>query len=189
MKCEVCRVEVNDLEVEQHNESITHQYNEYKFLEELVAKDEETREELNDFRRLKKFFEENKIFSCGKTYFDGCNCNDGSLTELLAQEKCCYNEYRNKKTNDEDFSIEPKDTEPYKYIECDMCYKKFYDKGQKLKPIYALNTHRKICKQAQTRKQITYILEHFKTFRHVRSAEERIYVENIYNLCKEYDND
>ena len=68
-----------------------------------------------------------------------------------------------------------------------MCSKKFYDKGQKLKPIYALNTHKKICKQAQTRKQITYILEHFKTFRHVRSTEERIYVENIYNLCREYD--
>ena len=190
MKCEYCSVEVSDIELEQHNESVTHQHNEYKLLEKAVEMNVETREDLFDYRRLKKLFDENKIFSCGKTYFDGCNCNDGSLIEILAQEKCCYNEFRNKKNINEDFFIEAdkhSNHEPYKYIECDMCSKKFYDKGQKLKPIYALNTHKKICKQAQTRKQITYILEHFKTFRHVRSTEERIYVENIYNLCREYD--
>ena len=186
MKCELCSVVVNDLEVEQHEESVTHQYKLYKFLEDLVAKNEENSYELNDYRRLKKHFEGTKIFCCGKTFFDGCNCNEGTLMEVLAQEKCCYDEFKNNKLIVEVDDCE-QEQQPYKYIECNMCSKKFYDKGQKLKPIYALNNHKKICKQAQTRKQITYILEHFKTFRNVRSEEERSYIENIYNLCKEYD--
>ena len=62
MKCICCNVEVSDLEIDQHNESGTHQHNEYKFLEDLSSKNEETKDELNDYRRLKKLFDENKIF-------------------------------------------------------------------------------------------------------------------------------
>ena len=36
MKCEYCSVEVSDIELEQHNESVTHQHNEYKLLEKAV---------------------------------------------------------------------------------------------------------------------------------------------------------
>lgn len=188
MKCECCNVEVDENDKEKHDESITHRYNEYNFLKELVENNDNNadQEEIFDYRRLKKFFEETHTFNCGKSFFDdaNCHCHAGSLADVIQQERLCYKEFNKEKIIDKNIEEKP---EPFKFIACDLCGKKFYDKGQKLKPIYALNNHRKTCKQVQTKKQIAYILDHFKTFRYVRSDGERDYVKQIYDMVKQYD--
>jgi len=37
-------------------------------------------------------------------------------------------------------------------VRCDICYKIFYDKGQKLKPKYALTHHQKTCREITPKK-------------------------------------
>tara|TARA_R110001632_G_scaffold211275_1_gene336682 strand:+ start:165 stop:650 length:486 start_codon:yes stop_codon:yes gene_type:complete len=45
------------------------------------------------------------------------------------------------------------------YEECPLCFKRFYDKGQKLKPKYALSHHEQTCYQKLFKKQKKFIKE------------------------------
>tara|TARA_R110000822_G_scaffold20158_3_gene64938 strand:- start:335 stop:895 length:561 start_codon:yes stop_codon:yes gene_type:complete len=139
--CDVCECSyiLNNNGEDEHEESINHQYNYYKSLKILYDNDNLDQCDVYEYRNKKKHFE-SKSHQCGKCMFDECNFN-GSLNEVLQHELTCYNEFNDKKLNNKD-NI---DNEDLKFIKCNLCYKKFYDRGQKIKPIYVLNQHKKIC--------------------------------------------
>jgi hypothetical protein len=87
----------------------------------------------------------NQNKDAGDCRFKYCNYKADTREELLAHEQTCFN---------------IKETlldKPIKFLECNFCGKKFYDKGQKLKPIYALNHHKKTCKNSLKKRRIAFI--------------------------------
>ena len=59
-------------------------------------------------------------------------------------------------------------------VKCDICNKIFYDKGQKLKPKYALTYHQKTCKNIAPKKfknLIKQYLEDIHDFEFIKKME------------------
>jgi hypothetical protein len=76
-----------------------------------------------------------------------CNFTAETKEELMAHERTC-------------FHIKEREVESkFKNLECDICGKKFYDKGQKFKPIYALNAHKKTCSKTLKKRTCIFIKE------------------------------
>jgi len=86
-------------------------------------------------------YQKDRNWTCGKVCLNKCNKTFNSKYELLQHEVGCYN------IEKIGSSIQ------YKFAECNICGKKFYDKGQKLKPKYALSHHLKSCRKLLIKKQ------------------------------------
>ena len=107
-------------------------------------------------------YHKSRQWTCAKVCLDKCNKTFNSKYELLQHEVGCF------KIEKIGNSIQ------YKFVECSICGKKFYDKGQKLKPKYALAHHLKSCRKLlikKQRKQIKTMLD---------SAND-LQIKNIYN--------
>ena len=181
--CSICKIdyEINEMG-DIHDESLTHQFNYYNTLKELYQADELDKEDIFVYRNKKKLFD-NINFNCGFSYIGDCNYNS-SMADVIQHEKTCFKEFNIANPRANTILIDTNAAaanQGYKFLSCDYCDKKFYEKGQKLKPLYALNNHKKKCIDLQTRKKVSYIIEHLKTFRNIRTDEEREYINNIYD--------
>ena len=153
--CEYCG-KYNDTYEEGHLDSETHQYNYFLSLKNDWNCRVENGLNINDQRildetisKMKSQYDKNEIVECGNV--DNTECKfSGSLKEVMVHERCCIGFER---------TIEQKSI----FVECDKCNKRFYDKGQKMKPIYSLNAHKKLCgglqKKAIKKKVIQSIKE------------------------------
>tara|TARA_R110000822_G_scaffold929_6_gene4031 strand:+ start:3594 stop:4127 length:534 start_codon:yes stop_codon:yes gene_type:complete len=129
-------------------------YNSY-FYNYLNKKRQDNIAERQDFTNLKttmktlSLYEKN--FECCKSkYDDGCNFIAKSQEELIDHEKKCLNIIETRP------AIEPE------YVQCDICNKKFYDKGQKKKPQYSLNAHVIKCKLNKDKNRLKYIQKYLQ---------------------------
>ena len=175
--CEICSIEYKLDKLYGsliHDQSNTHDYNYFNKLKELDQANGLDQADIYVLRRKRELFD-NTNYQCVMLAWDK-DCNfEGSLSEVLQHEKHCLEEFRN--TNEKNH-IEV--FENYKFIQCDLCDKKFYEKGQKLKPIYALNLHKKSCSNIQIKKKVAHLIEHLKSFKNVRTKEEKDYIDNLY---------
>jgi len=96
---------------------------------------------LNFKKKILFEYQKERNWTCGKVCLDQCNKTFSSKYELLQHEVGCFNIQKIGS------SIQ------YKFVECSICGKKFYDKGQKFKPKYALSHHLKVCKKTKKKKQ------------------------------------
>jgi len=129
---------------------------------------------MDDFKFLKmakktlKEQEHNKEFICGHNYYDTCDKVFDNRYALLQHEKNCFN------------IIETKQKETkMRYLECDICNKKFYYRGQQMDPKYLKARHEKTCRKnidKNLRKKIKNNLDNL----------DRIKLQNIVNYI---DND
>lgn len=107
-----------------------------------------TKEEIDSFNKTKNFKCRRYINKdCEDDNNIYCNFKADSKEELMAHERTCFHiRERHIELNN-------------KHLECDICGKKFYDKGQKFKPIYALNAHKKTCSKTLKKRTCIYIKE------------------------------
>jgi len=145
--CDITGFKCNEPHGGYMNDSLIYNYN---FYNHLNKKRENNTAERLDFKNLKttmtalKEYENN--YECIKSrYNDDCTFVGKSQEDLMEHEKICL-----KITHTRPL-VEPS------FISCDSCGKKFHDKGQKFKPIYALNAHKKTCKANLDRNRLKYI--------------------------------
>ncbi len=88
---------------------------------------------------------ENKYECCKSQYNDGCNFVAKNEEELIEHEKKCLKIICTRPLIEPDF------------VQCEICNKKFFDRGQKKKPQYALNAHKVKCKLNKDKNRLKYI--------------------------------
>jgi len=140
MSCEYC--EEYHIEEKEHQMSLTHQTNEYNHFNSMRGThvDVETWEQREQVIDNYKDVLENESFDCPISTCDFITLNKDAMLE---HESSCFGARLNK-------VAEPPIIE--NYLECNDCGKKFYDKGQKLKPKYALKHHQQSCKTLMPKK-------------------------------------
>jgi hypothetical protein len=139
MSCEYCKE--YHIDEKAHQMSLTHQINEYNHFNNMRGSqvDVETWEQREQVIDNYKDILENDSFSCP---ISTCDFITLIKDAMLEHEASCFGAILNN-------IIEPVDE---KYVECEDCGKKFYDKGQKLKPKYALKHHQQTCKRLMPKK-------------------------------------
>ena len=134
MSCEYC--EEYHIESKAHQMSLTHQTNEFNHFNSLRGKqvDEETWKEREQVIDNYKDVLDSDSFTCP---ISTCNFETTNTIDMLEHETTCFGA-----------RIISKEPDPLaiSFVECKDCGKKFYDKGQKLKPKYALKHHQQTCK-------------------------------------------
>jgi len=139
-------------------EDLQHQLNNDTISKEDLAFLRFKKKTLNEYQKDRKW-------TCGKVCVGECDKTFNSKYDLLHHELGCFNI---EKTGS---SIQ------YKYIECSICGKKFYDKGQKLKPKYARNHHENSCRKTMIKRQKIFIKKALDD-----ASNEQIKI--IYNILK-----
>ncbi len=136
--CQFCNIPVADetrnlLEYKKHHTSFTHLTNEYrthllsrKNKEETNQEEWQTREaSIQDYKDLVEM----EDLNCPNCPF---HCDEAE-TMLKHEEECMG------------LRVVVKEEEVYPFIKCNDCGQKFFDRGQKMKPKYLLNRHKKNC--------------------------------------------
>jgi len=153
--CEYCG-DYNASYEEGHIDSETHQYNCFLSMKNDLKCRDENGISIKEVRILEQHINNmqikynlNEKVECGNV--DNTDCKFiGTLKEVMVHERQCIGFQRGNEKK-------------YNFIECDKCNKRFYDKGQKMKPIYSLNAHSKLCgglqKKAIKKKLIQSIKE------------------------------
>jgi len=139
MSCEYC--EEYHIEEKEHQMSLTHQTNEFNHFNSMrgTQVDVETWEQREQVIDNYKDVLENDSFSCPISTCEFITLNKDAMLE---HESSCFGARLNQ-------LCEPVNET---FVECKDCGKKFYDKGQKLKPKYALKYHQQSCKALMPKK-------------------------------------
>tara|TARA_R110000744_G_scaffold128722_2_gene235975 strand:+ start:1531 stop:2031 length:501 start_codon:yes stop_codon:yes gene_type:complete len=132
MSCEYC--EEYHIENKEHQMSLTHQTNEYNHFNSLrgtqvdVATWGEREQVIDNYKDIL----DNDSFDCPISSCDFVTLNKDAMLE---HEANCFGARITEITQPVNEN----------FIACKDCGKKFYDKGQKLKPKYALKHHQQTC--------------------------------------------
>ncbi len=143
--CKYCDIYYTDSKM--HQTSLIHATNEYNHC--LIARkngdDSDYIHRENIISDYKDRIEEG-YFSCSKCDYE---CEDKDLM-IKHEEKCLELKVRN--------------TEPiFKCLTCEDCGYKIECKGQKFKPEYAMNRHKKSCARNKYRRMRKAIIEHINS--------------------------
>lgn len=145
MNCKYCNCDYNNkLE---HMSSLTHQTNEsnYYLLQRKNKDDSEYKQRENVIAEYKEYIEYND-FNCMKCDFHS------EVKELMIQhEESCLGIKVNRVES------------LYNCLECSDCGFIVQIKGQKMKPKYIMNAHKKKCHKMMIKKQRAYIKENLKS--------------------------
>lgn len=153
------------------NDSLIYNLNFYNYLNKKVVNNIAERQDfinLNSTKMTLQLFETN--FKCVKArYDDDCGFVASSQEELMVHERTCLSITTTRPLVEGEF------------LQCEYCNKKFYDRGQKKKPKYALNAHKKNCKQNLDRNRKLYI----KKFLLEASSED---IKDMFDLIQNRQN-
>tara|TARA_R110002074_G_scaffold109975_1_gene236961 strand:- start:36 stop:542 length:507 start_codon:yes stop_codon:yes gene_type:complete len=168
MSCEYCGV--YHIEDKQHQMSLTHQTNEFNHFNSMRG----TQVDVETWKQREQVIDnyndvlENESFSCPISTCDFITLNKDAMLE---HEANCFGARLNETT-------EPVNEN---YVECKDCGKRFYDKGQKLKPKYALKYHQQSCKALLPKKLKVEIK---KSLLFVDNIEILKKIQTLINNCK-----
>jgi hypothetical protein len=149
----------------------TKMYNHLNNLRHNKLDSPETYKAMKQYKEHLDHIDKTKNYTCSRIQnkdmhdarYKYCNYKAETREELMAHERTCFN------------IRETTGQINHKYLECNLCGKKFYDKGQKLKPIYALNHHKTICKSTLDKRRKA----HIKKFLLNASSED---TQEIFNI-------
>jgi len=118
-------------------DSLTHRLEVIKDLQYQLETNKISTDDYRFLRMAKKSLkeqEDNKEFICGHNYYDTCDKVFDNRYALLQHEISCFNIIKTEKKE-----------ETTKYLECEICGKKFYFNGQQMHPKYLKTRHLKTC--------------------------------------------
>jgi len=136
--CQFCNIPVADetrnlLEYKKHHTSFTHKTNEYRTC--LLNRKNPNKQSLEEYRHREERIEDYRdMVNDGNIECPSCHfTTDEAETMLIHEEECMG------------LRVVVKEEEIYPFIKCNDCGQKFFDRGQKMKPKYLLNRHKKNC--------------------------------------------
>ena len=158
--CNFCNCDYKDLK--QHMCSLTHLTNEanYYLLQRKNRDDSEYKERENVIAEYNEYIED-KEFSCVKCVF-----YSEDKDAMLQHEATCLGIQVNRVES------------VYECLECQDCGFKVEMKGQKMKPKYIMNAHKKKCHKMMVKKQRAYIKENLNS-----ATDEQI--KSLFKLIKQ----
>ncbi len=136
--CQFCNIPVadetrNKEEYIKHHQSLTHLTNEYR--SHLLNRKNKDKMSIEKWQERESRISEHKEY-LEDSEFECPNCpftSDEADSMLKHEEECMG------------LRVVVKEEEIYPFIKCNDCGQKFFDRGQKMKPKYLLNRHKKNC--------------------------------------------